>query len=323
MSNFYKNKNILVTGGTGFVGINLIKRLLDLEVNVTATLYRSSIILKDNRIKYIYTDLTNVDDCKKVCKNQDYVFMCAANTSGAAVMEKTPLVHVTPNVIMNTLVLEAAHKSSIKKFLFLSSTTVYPISEKPLKEEDVNDKFFDKYFCVGSMKRFSEVLCEMYSTKIKDPMTTIVIRPGNLYGDEDDFEWETSHSTAALIRRVIERHNPLVVWGDGNDLKDIMYISDFIDGIISAMEKIEKFDIINLASGKSHSIKEILETILEVDNYKNAKIEFDLTKPTMIPKRLINIDKAKKILNFEPKINLKTGIKNTIEWYRNFYDNAF
>ena len=320
---FYKNKNVLVTGGTGFVGINLIKRLLDLEANVSATLYRSSIILKDNRIKYIYTDLTNVDDCKKVCKNQDYVFMCAANTSGAAVMEKTPLVHVTPNVIMNTLMLEAAHKSSIKKFLFLSSTTVYPISDDSLKEEDVNDKFFSKYFCVGWMKRFSEILCEMYSTKIKNPMTTIVIRPGNLFGDFEKFEWDTSHSTAALIRRVIERHNPLVVWGDGNDLKDIMYISDFIDGIISAMEKIEKFDIINLASGKSHSIKETLETILEVDNYKNAKIEFDLTKPTMIPKRLINIDKAKKILNFEPKINLKTGIKNTIEWYRSFYDNAF
>ena len=323
MNNFYKNKNVLVTGGTGFVGVNLIKRLLDLEANIIATLYRSSIILKDNRIKYIYTDLTNADDCKKICKNQDYVFMCAANTSGAAVMEKTPLAHVTPNVIMNSLMLEEAHKSGVKKFLFLSSTTVYPISEKPLKEEDVNDKFFDKYFCVGWMKRFSEILCEMYSTKIKNPMTTIIIRPGNLWGPFDDFEWETSHSTAALIRRVIERHNPLVVWGDGNDLKDIMYISDFIDGIISAMEKIDKFDIINLANGKSHSIKKTLETILEVDNYVSANIEYDLTKPTMIPKRLINIDKAKKILNFEPKINLKTGIKKTIEWYKNFYNNAF
>ena len=139
---------------------------------------------------------------------------------------------------------------------------------------------------------------------------------GQCYGPFDKFEWETSHSTAALIRRVIERHNPLVVWGDGNDLKDIMYISDFIDGIISAMEKIEKFDIINLASGKSHSIKETLETILEVDNYINAKIEYDLTKPTMIPKRLIDISKARKILNFEPKIDLKTGIKKTIDYYR-------
>ncbi len=323
MNNFYKNKNILVTGGTGFVGINLIKRLLDLGANITATLYRSSIVLRNDKIRYIYTDLTNVDDCKKICKNQDYVFMCAANTSGAAVMEKTPLAHVTPNVIMNSLMLEEAHKAGIKKFLFLSSTTVYPISDNPLKEEDVNDEFFNKYFCVGWMKRFSEILCEMYSTKIKNPMTTIIIRPGNLYGNFEKFEWETSHSTAALIRRVIERHNPLVVWGDGNDLKDIMYISDFIDGIISAIEKIEKFDIINLASGKSYSIKETLETILEVDNYTNAKIEYDLTKPTMIPKRLINIDKARKLLNFKPKVDLKTGIKKTIEWYRNFYNNAF
>jgi len=316
MDNFYKNKNVLVAGGTGFVGINLIKRLLELEANVTATIYKSPVVLTDDRIKYIIADLTDSYDCKKVCKNQDYVFMCAANTSGAAVMEKTPLVHVTPNVIMNTLMLEASYEAKVEKFLFISSNTVYPLTDFFVKEEDITGEYFHKYFCVGNMKRFSEILCEMYANKIKNPMTTIVIRPGNLFGEFDNFEWETSHSTAAIIRRVVERHKPLEVWGDGSDTKDLMYISDFIDGIISAMEKIEKFDILNLASGKSYSIKETLETILEVDNYTDAEVIFDKTKPTMIPKRLININKAKRVLNFDPKIDLKNGIKKTIEWYK-------
>lgn len=313
---FYKNKNVLVTGGTGFMGINLIKKLILLGANVSGTIHNKMPVIHSDNIKYFPGDLTDRSFCKEICKGKDYVFMCAANTSGAAVMEKSPLVHVTPNVVMNSLMLEAAYSAGVKKFLFISSTTVYPVSETPLKEQDVNDEFFNKYFCVGWMKRFSEIMCEMYSTKIKKPMTTIVVRPGNLYGDYDDFEWETSHSTAALIRRVVERHNPLIIWGDGNDIKDITYISDLIDGIVLAMEKLDKFNIINIAGGKSYSIKETLNTILEIDNYKNANIEFDVTKPTMIPKRLIDISKVKELIGFKPKIGLREGLEKTIKWYR-------
>ena len=318
---FFKDKNVLVTGAAGFTGTNLIKRLLEEGANVRGVLHKKSpqCDFDSNKISYRWADLTHQEDCKEVVKNIDYVFMCSANTSGAAVMEYTPLAHVTPNVIMNTLMLEASYEAGVKKFMFMSSTTVYPISEEPLKEEDLNDKFYSKYFFVGWMKRFSEVMCEMYGEKIKKPMITIVVRPGNLYGDFDDYEWDTSHSTAALIRRVVERHDPLVVWGDGSDLKDIMYISDLINGVITAMEKIDKFEILNIASGNSYSIKETLNTILEVDGYINAKVEYDLTKPTMIPKRLINVSKAKKLLGFEPKHDLKSGIKKTIKHYREIY----
>ncbi len=318
MNNFYKDKNVLVTGAAGFIGTNLVKRLLEEGANVRGVLHRKSpqVDFDSDKIDYIWADLTRREFCEEVVKDIDYVFMCAANTSGAAVMEKTPLAHVTPNVIMNSLMLEAAHKAGVKKFSFMSSTTIYPISDQPLKEDDVNDEFFSKYFCVGWMKRFSEIMCEMYSTKIKNPMTTIIIRPGNLYGDYDDFEWETSHSTAALIRRVVERHNPLVIWGDGSDLKDITYISDLIDGMVTAMEKLDEFSIINIAGGKSYTIKETLDTILKVDGYENANVEYDLTKPTMIPRRLISIDKARELIGFSPKISLREGLKKTIEWYR-------
>jgi nucleoside-diphosphate-sugar epimerase len=97
----FLGKNVLITGGAGFVGANLVKRLVEMGANVRATLHKKKAIIKDNRIEYVQCDLQKPEDCAKVCQNMDYVFLCAANTSGAAVMEKTPLVHLTPNLIMN------------------------------------------------------------------------------------------------------------------------------------------------------------------------------------------------------------------------------
>lgn len=319
---FFKDKKILVTGASGFTGTNLIKRLLEEGAFVRGVLHINkpqSVVVSD-RIEYVYGDLTKKEDCSEVVDGIDYVFMCAANTSGAAVMENSPLSHVTPNVLMNTLMLDAAYKAKVKKFLFISSTTVYPLSDKTLEEEDVDGNLFEKYYCVGSMKLFSENLCRMYSTKIKNPMTTIIVRPGNLYGDYDDFKWETSHSTAALIRKVVEKHSPIEVWGDGNDLKDITYISDLVDGLLLAMEKIDKFDIVNIASGASHTIKETLKIIMDIENF-DGKIVYDASKPTMIPKRNISIEKARKLIGFEPKVSLEEGLKKTINWYKNNFTN--
>ena len=315
---FFKNKNVLVSGASGFVGTNLIKRLLELEANVYGVLHHKKPLINFNsdRINYKWKDLTNKQNCQEVVRGMDYVFMCASNEYLAGKIEEYSLTSLPSNVIMDTLMLEAAYRAKVKKVLFISSATVYPLSNSPLKENDFNGNLFNKYFCIGWMKRFLEIMCEMYSTRIKNPITTIVIRPGSIYGEYDNFEWEKAHSTPALIRKVIERHNPLEVWGDGSDIKDLLYISDLIDGLILAMEKIEKFDILNLASGRSYSIKETLETILEVDNYTDAKIIFDKSKPIMIPIRMIDISKAKRILRFNPKINLNEGIKRTIEWYK-------
>lgn len=312
----FQGKNILVTGGAGFVGSNLIKRLLDMGVNVSATLHKKKAKIDDDSIEYIRCDLRKPEDCRKVCRGMDYIFLCAANTSGAAVMEKTPLAHLTPNIIMNSLMLEAAYSAGVKKVLFISTNTVYPVTDYPVKEDDANFEFFEKYFIVGWMKRFSEIMCQMYSTKIGKPMQTVIVRPANIYGPFDDFEWETSHVLPALIRRVVERHDPIEVWGDGKDIKDFIYIDDLIDGLIFAMEKIEGFDVVNIASGKEYCLRDILDIIIKIDGYENAKVEYDASKPTMIPKRLINPSKAKHLLGFEAKTSIEEGLKKTIDWYR-------
>jgi len=314
-NDFYKGKKVLVAGGAGFVGTNLIKRLLKLGAIVRAA-DSKELQLKDGRIDYFKCDLTKKEDCQKAVVGQDFVFMLAANTSGAAVMEKTPLVHVTPNIIMNSLMLEAAYEAGIKKFLFHSSNTVYPVMDTPAKESDMKfgDLFF-KYYYVGWMKQFSEVLCQMY-TKVKIPMKTVVVRPANIYGPYDHFEGENTHVIPALIKKIVERQNPLQVWGDGNDVKDFIYVDDLVEGDLLAMEKMEEFEPINICTGTPVTVKDVLKITIEAENFSDAEIVFDASKPTMIPKRLIDPSRAKELLGFEAKTSLAGGLKKTVEWYK-------
>jgi len=156
----------------------------------------------------------------------------------------------------------------------------------------------------------------MYATKIKKPMQTIVVRPANAYGPGDKFDWETSHVLPAMIRRVVERHDPIRVWGDGKDVKDFIYVDDLVEGMLLAMEKIDSFDPINLASGREYCLRDILALIIEIDGYTSAKVEYDTSKPTMIPKRLIDPSKAQRVLGFKATTSIETGLRKTINWYR-------
>lgn len=312
----FKDAKVLVTGGAGFVGTNLIQRLADLGARVSATIHKKPPQIRDERVTFIAAELLNAADCERVCAGQDYVFMCAANTSGAAVMTKTPLVHLTPNVIMNVSMLDAAYKAGVKKFQFLSSNTVYPLTDYPVKESDCTNEFYEKYHIVAWMKRFTELVCEMYDGKIAKPMRVSVVRPGNIYGEYDDFEWETSHVIPALVRKVAERMAPLEVWGDGKDLKDFIYIQDFIDGMLAAFEKIDGYDPVNIAGGNSVTVRDVLGHLLRSGNYENAEVRYDASKPSMIPKRLIDISYARAKLGWEPKTPIAEGLARTLAWYR-------
>ena len=315
----FKNSKVLVTGGAGFIGVNLIKRLLSEGVNVRATLFNRGPVISDDRIEYIRGDLRLEEFCKQAVDGVDYVFMCAANTSGAEVIANTPMVHLTPNVLMNMQMLHASYSRKIKKFLFISSNVVYPLVEFPVRENDVSNDFYESYYIVAWMKRFTELVCDMYSNQIKPSMQTVIIRPGNLYGPYDKFDWEKSKVIPAIVRRAIERKNPFIVWGDGKDLKDFLYIDDFIDGLMLAMEKVNEFESINLASGIPVTIRDVLAKVLKSSDYEDADVQYDATKPTMIPKRMIDISLAKKRLGFKPKVSLDDGIQKTIDWYREFY----
>jgi len=322
MDSFYNKKKILVAGSAGFIGSNLVERLVKLGADVRGTYHLRSPPVIKSEVEYLRADLRNLQDCLRVTSGIDYIFMAAANSSGAEIIEKTPLVHLSPNLVMNAHMLEAAHTNDIKKFCFISSNVVYPLTDFAVNEDDVTNEFFDKYYIVGWMKRFTELMCEMYSQKITNPMTTIIIRPGNLYGPYDKFTLRNSKVVPALIRRAIEREVPFRVWGNGEDLKDFLYIDDFIDGLLSSFEKLNKFEIINIASGMSISIKELVRLILSITNYAEADTVYDQGMPSMIPKRLINIDKAIKTLNWQPKISMSEGIERVVDWYISYYKNC-
>lgn len=318
-NNYYSGKQILVAGGSGFVGTHLTSSLSNMGAQVRSTFHNKEPWQRIGSVEYVSADLMNSKDCKRVTRDVDYVFMAAANSSGAAVMERTPLVHLTPNLIMNAQMLAASYENDVSRFCFISSNTVYPLTDLAVKESDANFEYFDKYFIVGWMKRFSEIMCEMYSNNIKSPMETVTVRPGNLYGPFDKFNNAESKVIAALIRRAIEGEDPYTVWGDGLDIKDFLYIDDFIAGLLLAFEKAKDFTPINVASGKPVTIREVIQVILEVTDHASALVAYDDTKPSMIPKRMIDISKINEIAGWQPKTDLASGIAETVKWYREFY----
>lgn len=318
MISFFNGKRVLVTGGAGFIGSNLIKKILPLGAKIRATTYKTKPQIIDRRIDYVKVDLTRKNDCQKIIKGIDYLFMCAANSSGAAVIENSPLSHVTPNILMNTLVLEASYEAKVKKFLFISSNAVYPPFNHPVKEDEMmKGQPFEKYYPVAWMKRYSEILCEIYATKIKNPMKVIVVRPANTFGPYDDFDFQTSHVIPSLIRKVVEKNNPLEVWGDGKDIKDLIYVEDLAEGILLAMSKMQSFDQINIGTGRPISVINALKIILKLSGAEKTKIVFNKSKPTMIPRRILNINHAKNVLGFTAKTSFESGILKTIHWYNN------
>ncbi len=313
---FYQGKRVLVTGGAGFVGTHLVKALVEAGAQVRATTHEKAPAFHHPSVTYVPADLLKAEDCARICEGMDLVFLCAANTSGAAVMERTPLVHLTPNVVMNAQMLEASYGAGVSKVLFISSNTVYPVSDAPMKEADVTNTFFSKYHVVAWMKRFTEIMCDMYSTRIGRPMPCVVVRPANAYGPHDKFDPAKSHVLPALIRKVVDRPDPLPVWGDGMDLKDFIYIEDLVEGLLLAMEKLDGTQPVNLASGQGYRLRDLLQTLLDLDGFQDARIAYDTTQPTMIPVRLIDPTLARELLGFEARTPIEEGLRRTLAWYR-------
>jgi len=311
---FYQNKQVLVAGGNGLIGSHTIQELLHRGAKVRATIHSKEPVIQDNRIEYIQCDLTQRADCARVVQGMDYVILCAANTSGAAMMAKNPIVHVTTNLLINSQVLEAACLAGVERLLFVSSTTVYPAVTYPVKEEEgFTGEPHPSYFGVGWMKRYIEKLAEFYYQRYG--MKIALIRPTNIYGPYDKFDFETSHVLPALIRRSVEKQNPFEVWGDGSAVRDFIYVSDLVEALLLTLENYAECQPLNIGSGEPVTIKESVELILRLTENPAIAV-YDASKPTTIPLRVVDLTKAETILGFKPKVSLEEGLKKTIDWYR-------
>ncbi len=313
----FKGIKVLVAGSGGLIGSNLVARLLAEGAVVRATFHRKVPVAPDPQIEYVQCDLTRPEDCRRVVEGIQHLHLCAATTSGAAAIASTPMIHVTPNVIINTQMLETAYQAGVEKFIWLGSTVAYPVSDKPMKEDQILEgEPFEKYYYAGWAKRFMEVLCRMYGEKLSKKMATVVLRPTNVYGPNDDFEFATSHVLPALIRKSVERWDPIEVWGDGTEVRDLIYVDDMVEAMVQAAAKLTTYATLNIGLGKGHTVKEILRFILEEDGYTDAKVRFDPSKPTMIPLRLVDTSKAEAMLGFRANTGLRDGIARTLDWYR-------
>lgn len=313
----FRDVKVLVAGASGLIGSSLVARLLAEGASVRATWHRKEPPQRDPRVELLQCDLTRPEDCKRAVAGVRHVHLCAASTSGAAAIAATPMIHVTPNVLINASMLEAAYEAGVEKFVWLGSTVAYPVSDRPMREEQLLEgEPFEKYYYAGWAKRFMEILCRMYGEKLARTMATIVLRPTNVYGPNDDFEFATSHVIPALVRKVVERWDPLEVWGDGSEVRDAIHVDDMVEAMVQAAAKLSSYTALNIGLGKGYSVKEILQVILEADGYRNAKVRFDPSKPTMIPLRLVDTSRAEALLGFKARIGLREGIARTIEWYR-------
>lgn len=308
---FYKNKNVLVTGGTGLIGRPLVELLLQAGANVrVASLDEVSRCPKG--AEFVPGNLMHLDFCRQVVSGIDYVFHVAGVKGSVGIGVSRAASFFVPALMVNTNMMEAARQAGVKRYLFTSSVAVYPPAQV-FREDDAwsgDPHPTDRY--AAWAKRMGELQAETYKHEYGWDKIAIV-RPLNVYGPWDNFDPETAMVIPALIERALSE-TPLRVWGDGSAIRDFIYSEDVARGMMLALEKGADCIPINLGSGRGISIGELVETILS-QLLTPPTVFWDTTKETGEKAKIMDITRAREKLGFEPRISLKEGIKRTIDWY--------
>ena len=320
MSFNLKNKNVLVTGGSGFIGSNIVKRLLREDVNIRVVAHNKDFISDSEKIEVFKGDITDLNFCKNVVKDINVVFNCASFTSGSFDIVNHPTSFILPNLIINAQMLEASNFAGVEKFVFISSCTVYPERDTPQSEADAWKGDVQKsYESLGWLNRYIEKLSQFYNDNFD--MDVCVVRASSTFGEGDNFNLITARVIPSLIRKIISSQDEIEVWGDGDCVRDFIYIDDLVDGIFLALKHYSCGRPINIASGVSHSVNDCIEKIFLLTGRK-LNIVYNKNMPSTISGIHIDINLAMEKINFKPSHSFEEGIKKTIEWYNsNFGDN--
>ena len=310
---FFANKNILVTGGTGLIGRQIVNLLCDAGSNVKVVSLDD--INVDDRAEHVKADLTDFCICKDITSDMDYVFNVAGIKGSIEVTKSKPSSFFVPLLMMNTNVLEACRINKVQKVVYTSSIGAYASAEVFKETENLDGPPMDMF--PGWAKRMAEMQIQAY--KIQYRLNNFsVVRPCNVYGPGDNFDPENAMVIPTLMYRIFKKEDPVVVWGNGNAIRDFLYSRDCAEGIILALyHGTNGYPFLNLGSGKGISIKELVKTL---NNFIDFNYEFDTTKPSGFPKRVMDITLAKKLIGYNPMTSLSDGLKETWNWFINNQD---
>ena len=312
-------KRVLLCGATGFIGRNLLKKLIhEKDYEIIGTYFKSQPI-DEFDIDWRKIDLKSQKQISEIMENVDIVIQYAASTSGAKDIVSMPYIHVTDNAVMNSLILREAYEKKVENFIFPSCSIMYKSSNEPIFEDDFDENkgVPEQYFGAGNTKVYLEKMCKFYSTFKRTKHC--VIRQSNLYGPYDKYDLDKSHFFGATINKVIETNEggKITVWGDGSEERDLLFVDDLIDFIIIALkDQKTEFELINCSYGKSFSVSNIVEKN-NTSFRKKLSIEYDMSKPSIKSKMPISNSKALQIFKWKPKVNIDDGIKKTLRWYKN------
>ncbi len=301
-------KRVLITGGTGLIGREISNIMVEAGAEVTSVSLDQIEI--NNSVNQVIGDLTDYNFCKDIIAGNDFVFHVAGIKGSIDVTVKNPASFFVPLLMFNTNVLEASRINNVKKLVYTSSIGAYSSSEIFKEGQNEEKEPMDMY--PGWAKRMAELQIKAYSEQY-GMSNYAIVRPCNVYGPGDNFDPKNAMVIPTLMQRILNKEDPVTVWGDGSAIRDFAYSSDIAKGTILALYYGTNGGYVNLGSGEGYSIKELIETLAQ---FLDFKYEFDTSKPSGFPRRVMDISLAKKIINYKPEISLLDGLKLTWDWFQ-------
>ncbi len=303
-----RNATVVVTGGTGMIGREVVRLLVEAGSKViSVSLDR---IQLDDGAEHVQGDLTDFALCRDLCKGAAYVCHVAGIKGSVEVTKSKPASFFVPLLMMNTNLLEAARLAKVKGCVYTSSIGAYSSAET-FREDDHDDAQPPMDMFPGWAKRMAEMQLRAYAQQYGLD-NFAVVRPCNVYGPGDNFDPRNAMVVPSLMYRVANGENPVRIWGDGSAVRDFAFSTDCAEGVILALLRGTRGSFVNLGSGIGVTVRELVETLHGVVEFD---YEFDTTKPSGFPRRVMDITRARDWIGYNPTTSLRQGLEITWNWF--------